>query len=92
MQIDKLNNSLIHGALNRANDKTRKGSENVHADTVKNDQASESQVQSILESAAAIPEVNQDKVAKAKALLASGELVTPENIFSAAKNIVKSGF
>lgn len=91
MQIDKLNNSVISGMLNRASEQVQQGQKRATPDTVKND-ADDSQLRSILESAAAIPETNQDKIAKAKALLASGKLDTPENIRSAANNIIKSGF
>lgn len=37
-------------------------------------------------------QVNPDKVARAKELLESGDLLSFENILSTTKNIIKSGF
>jgi hypothetical protein len=100
--INKLNNNQIsEGALN-----TNKGvlgaTQNVNSNSsaqvtsqngTDNTQDASLQISfdSIMEQAKQIPVENESAVASAKALIASGQLDTPENILKAAQNMLKHG-
>ncbi len=100
--INKLNNNQIsEGALN-TNKSVLGATQNVNSNgsqqvTSQNgtDNAQDASLQisfdSIMEQAKQISVENESAVASAKALMASGQLDTPENILKAAQNMLKYG-
>ncbi len=85
MQIDRLNTDISTAAHAKpANRKTAKSKVTVEV----NQQVSESTILDL----ATKNQVDSDKVKRAKELLESGNLLSFENILSAAKNVIKSGF
>ncbi|NQV31731.1 MAG: hypothetical protein HQ515_03510 [Phycisphaeraceae bacterium] len=99
--IDKLNNNQISGEALNANrgalgaTQTVNHSVSPQASIQGPDNTQDASLQvsfdSLIEQAKQVPADDGSAVARAKALIASGQLDTPENIQKAAQNILKYG-
>ena len=87
--IERINNNKVHDILKESSSKLPE----LPKDSANNQVDALLQVNynSLIETAKQLPQQDADAVQRARELLLSGELESPENIRKAAENIIKFG-